>query len=415
MARLLGYMPGTDYRLPSLNRPQNLPDSPTGYYVFSQVIDLDKIGFAKRFGGNIDLTNDKNFSALKYKAARETCIQMGVKYPEEVERGSQTGVNNKTISRDIRETTSPIRKFLERTCLEGESRGSILEHIARKYSPGSVEQTREGMQKILLMFEEIYALRREGFLMPRGEQLVSFFSQVFDLQLGGKLDQLKILMVTCPKYNEPGSLSDTANAYLNVLPKFTSILSKYGIPFMGKVLVDDAEERVAGGQYLSRMGMTEGGYRLECNRNVELVKSVVSRDKRMRGISVYTVGNAFPEFKGVVGNLEKQLYELCVNNLEFRRSMIDIAGSRLARHTKILGGQCDFSDSVYLTLHYAAEYMAVGYLCRARRDLGSQILLINYNSPNVDQFNNKDVLSSCVKNGVPSEFISVPTFQVKLY
>ena len=96
--------------------------------------------------------------------------------------------------------------------------------------------------------------------------------------------------------------------------------------------------------------------------------------------------------------------------------MAKVADNRLPRHTKILGGQCDFSDSLYLAIHYSAEYMVLGYLCRLYPELRKNSFIVNYNSPNVEQFNSPQLLANCTMNNTSSsDQTIIPVFQVKFY
>jgi len=59
--------------------------------------------------------------------------------------------------------------------------------------------------------------------------------------------------------------------------------------------------------------------------------------------------------------------------------------------------------------------MALGYLCRLYPGLRSNSFIVNYNSPNVGQFNT-DLLSKCIKGSpLPEDLKNIPVFQVKLY
>ena len=417
VSKLLGYELGADYRLPAPIKIGEEEDPPTGYYLFNQVMSLDRQGVTVDFRERVDSLDDREFSKLKYKITRNLCERFGVKYPGEVENGLQSGVNYRSISTQIRDTTSPLEEYFGKANLDSATRELIADYIARRYTPQSGESIKKSVQKIALMFSEMFsAARRYGFLMPKEEQLLVFFTQVAERVFGEKDDPLIMLMVTCPRYNEENELSETASAYLSVLPHLASVFTKYEIPYRGYILVDDAEERVAGGLYLSRLGLARESYRAECIRNVEVVRQTVASNNRLAQVLARPFGDMFPDFMNVVADLERRLYQLTLDDSELRLSMAKIADARLPRHTRILGGQCDFSDSLYLTIHYSAEYMALGYLCRLYPELRGDSFIINYNSPNIGQFNDLNLLARCIKEDIsPDNLSTVPVFQVKLY
>ena len=308
----------------------------------------------------------------------------------------------------------PLQKYFEKRNIDGTTKLTMEDFIARKYRPNDIQKLSTDTQKIANILNDLFEARRANVLTPSGEELIAFFEQIADRALGETTNPLEMIMVTCPRYNEDG-LSETADAYLSGLPRLTSIFTKYEIPFRGYILVDDAEERVASGEYLSRLGLTTESYKKECKRNVEAISRVLTEDDRFAQVSVQAFGEMFPDFINTVANLERQLFKLTKEDYELRLSLAGIAHSRLARHTKILGGQCDFSDSMYLAIHYSAEYMALGYLCRLYPGLRSNSFIVNYNSPNVGQFNT-DLLSKCIKGSpLPEDLKNIPVFQVKLY
>jgi len=418
VSHLLDYSPGIDYKLLGPLRIEYREGPLTGYYLFSKVMSLDKEGVFDQFGEPSDHLDDRGFSQLKYKLARDLCNNLDVKYPNEVENGSRTGVNYKSILRQTQEITQPLRECLERRNLEATTKDLITDYIARRYDPEQVESIKKSVQKIASVFSEMYSeSKRYGVLMPSNQQLLTFFGQVSRRIFGEMHEPINIFIVTCPVYNDQDELSESASAYLSALPLFTTTLLKYSIPYRGYILVDDAEEHLAGGLYLDRLGLTQSTYSAKCKRNVETVKQAIADDERITQVSAHLFSEKFPDFTRVTADLEKRLYQLSQNDPELRLAMAKVADARLPRHTKILNGKCDFSDSMYLAIHYSAEYMALGYLCRLRSgSLGEDNFIVNYNSPNVEQFNNVDLLANCIEGNVSSgDLISVPIFQVKLY
>ncbi len=416
VAQLLNYSPDIDYRLPVLTTTKKYESVPTGYYIFSQVMGLDREDIQMQFGKQCRELDDKSFSSLKYEITRNLCKDFGVEYPEEVDRGSESGVNYKSIFNETQQALLPLREYFEKRNIDGHTRDEMEDYIARKYKPDDTQRLNDNTQKIANIFSDLFKARRANILTPTGDGLVVFFKQVTDRVFGETTNPLHMIMVTCPRYNEDEGLSETAGAYLSGLPRLTSVLTKHGILYEGHILVDDAEERVAGGAYLSRLGLTNKSYIVECDRNVKAIRRAVAKDDRLANVSVQPFGDMFPDFVDTAADLERHLFRLTKIDLDLRLSMAEIAQTRLARHTKILGGICDFSDSLYLSIHYSAEYMVLGYLCRLYPELSRDSFIVNYNSPNVEQFNNVDLLARCIQeNALSNGLISVPVFQVKLY
>lgn len=414
VGELLNYSPDTDYELPILSKTIEPETLPTGYYLFCQVMKLNKEEVQRRFGNECQYLDAKAFSDLKYDIAENLCIQLGIEYPKEVSHVSESGINFSSIMRQTQQLLLPLQDYFEKRNIDNHTQDAIKDYIARQYTPDDLDKLIKGTQKIAQILDDLFKARKANVLTPTGEELVVFVKQLSDRVFAKTTDPLNIIMVTCPRYNQD-MISDSASAYLAGLPRLTSILTKYGIPYEGHILIDDAEEKVAGGAYLSRLGMTKESYEAECDRNVKAVARAISDDDILSGISAQRFGEMFPDFINTVSSIERQLFKLSKSDSELKLSLADVANSRFARHSKILGGICDFSDSLYLAIHYTAEYMALGYLSRSYPGLKNNGLIINYNSPNVGKFNT-ELLTKCISGSISSRDIGIiPVFQVKLY
>ncbi|KKP45845.1 MAG: hypothetical protein UR39_C0018G0012 [Candidatus Woesebacteria bacterium GW2011_GWA1_33_30] len=97
VAHLLNYFPDMDYRLPVVTLSTEYKSKPTGYYIFKQVMELDRENIQTQFERQCSGLDDKSFSSLKYEIVRNLCQELEIDYPEEVERGVESGVNFKSI------------------------------------------------------------------------------------------------------------------------------------------------------------------------------------------------------------------------------------------------------------------------------------------------------------------------------
>lgn len=354
----------------------------------------------------------------KREIVDQVCTENGIPDIE-----SPNGYGFKRLKREIEAVSAPLVQRLKEK-VPSDVLEIMVDNIAQRYSPDSAQAVQEAVQRIASMFQEMYSRAKHyGVLIPKDQQLLTFFTQVTERVFGEKTDPLNMFVVACPRYGEHDEydtleegLSQTASTYLYSLPHLTSALTKSGIPYRGYVLVNDTEEQMADGSLLGRLGLTRETYRAKCRENVEAVKQAIAEDERITGVSAHLFTEVFPGFIDVTANLEKQLHHLTQSDSDLRLAMAKVADARLARHAKIMGGQCDFSDSLYLSLHYSAEYMALGYLLRLYPELSGDSFIINYNSPNVEQFNSQEVLVKCIRGDMSANRIStIPVFQVKYY
>lgn len=408
LGRLLSYSSGVDYRLPEIPKHIGLQRKFNPYYAYFRVMGMP---------APLD-ASPKIIFAKKKEIITQICLENGVSEDE-----VPHGYGYKRLKHEIETVSADLTQSLG-----GKVPSDVLEAmtdaIARRYTPDAVEAVQATVKKITAVFQELYTRsKRYGVLMPKDRQLAAFFSQVTERAFGENTEPLNIFIVACPRYGEHDEydkleegLSQTASTYLYSLPLITSALAKNDIPYRGFILVNDTEEQMANGSLLGRLGLTGETYRAKCKGNVEAVNQAIAEDERITGVSAHLFTEIFPEFVDVTAYLEKQLFYLTQKDADFRLAIAKVADARLSRHTKIMGGQCDFSDSFYLALHYSAEYMALGYLCRVYPQLSSNSFIVNYNSPNVEQFNSQDLLVKSLKGDVLPEAIStIPVFQVKFY
>jgi len=418
VSELLKYSPETDYRLPEVSRPQESSPRFNPYYAYYRIMGMSSDEFGLLVNDLPTDANPETILAKKREVVNQVCFKSGNLNTE-----LPNGYGFKRLKREIESASAPLT-----IRLKGRVPGDILEimidSIARRYTPESAELVKESVQRIASMFGEMYSrAKRYGVLMPKDQQLLTFFTQVTDRVFGEKTEPLNMFVVACPRYGEHDEyetleegLSQTASTYLYSLPHITSALTKNGIPYRGYVLVNDTEQQMADGSLLGRLGLTEETYRAKCRGNVEAVNQAIVEDERIIGLSAHLFTEIFPDFVAVTADLERQLYRLTQSDADLRLAMAKVADNRLPRHTKILGGQCDFSDSLYLAIHYSAEYMALGYLCRLNPVVANNSIIINYNSPNVEQFNSHELLANCIKGDISSGNLrTIPVFQVKFY
>lgn len=418
VSELLKYSLEADYRLPEVPITPKSPPRFNPYYAYYRVMGMSAGEFRLRVN---DLPADATPEAIlakKREIVNRVCIDNGVSDIE-----FPNGYGFKRLKKEIEAASTPLIQRL-REKVPGDILEIMIDNIAQRYTPESAESVQEATQRIASMFGEMYSRAKHyGVLMPKDQQLLTFFTQVTERVFGEKTDPLNMFVVACPRYGEHDEydtleegLSQTASTYLYSLPHLTSALTKNGIPYRGYVLVNDTEEQMADGSLLGRLGLTEETYRAKCRGNVEAVNQAIVEDERITGLSAHLFTEIFPDFMTVTADLERQLYRLTQNDADLRLSMAKVADARLPRHTKILGGQCDFSDSLYLAIHYSAEYMALGYLCRLYPEVANNSFIVNYNSPNVEQFNSQELLANCTRGNISSNNLTtIPVFQVKFY
>ncbi|MBI1982326.1 MAG: hypothetical protein HYS68_01960 [Candidatus Levybacteria bacterium] len=418
MSKLLEYSPRTDYRLPEISTTQKSPPRFNSYYAYYRVMGMSAGDFRLRIKNLPADATPEAILVRKREIVDQVCTENGIPDIE-----SPNGYGFKRLKREIEAVSAPLVQRLKEK-VPSDVLEIMVDNIAQRYSPDSAQAVQEAVQRIASMFQEMYSRAKHyGVLIPKDQQLLTFFTQVTERVFGEKTDPLNMFVVACPRYGEHDEydtleegLSQTASTYLYSLPHLTSALTKSGIPYRGYVLVNDTEEQMADGSLLGRLGLTRETYRAKCRENVEAVKQAIAEDERITGVSAHLFTEVFPGFIDVTANLEKQLHHLTQSDSDLRLAMAKVADARLARHAKIMGGQCDFSDSLYLSLHYSAEYMALGYLLRLYPELSGDSFIINYNSPNVEQFNSQEVLVKCIRGDMSANRIStIPVFQVKYY
>jgi len=418
VSTLLKYSPETDYRLSEIPATQKPLPKFNPYYAYYRVMGMSADEFRLRVKGLPADTTLEAILARKREIINQACIENGVLNIE-----FPNGYGFKRLKREIEATSTPLIQRLKEK-VSGDVLEIMIDNIAQRYTPESVGLVQEATQRIASMFGEMYSRAKHyGVLMPKDQQLLTFFTQVMERVFGEKTDPLNMFVVACPRYGEydeyetlEEGLSQTASAYLYSLPHLTSALTKNGISYRGYVLVNDTEEQMADGSLLDRLGLTKETYRAKCRGNVEAVNRAIAEDEQITGVSAYLFTEIFPDFMTVTADLERQLYRLTQNDADLRLAMAKVADARLPRHTKILGGQCDFSDSLYLAIHYSAEYMALGYLCRLYPGVANNSFIVNYNSPNVEQFNSHELLANCIRGNISSNNLTtIPVFQVKFY
>lgn len=417
VAELLKHSFDADYRLPDIPRLAKPSRSFNPYYAYYRIMRLSSDEFKAR----ADLPEDASpntILARKREIIHQVCLENGASDAE-----LPNGYGFKRLKREIEAATVPLTQKLKDK-IPGNVLEIMIDEIAQRYSPGSAESIQQAVQRISSIFHEMYSRSKHfGVLMPKDRQLLAFLSQVSERVFGENTKPLNMFVVACPRYGghdeydrlEEG-LSQTASTYLYSLPLLTTTLSKNGIPYRSYVLVNDTEEQMADGALLSRLGLTPETYRAKCRGNVEAVNQAISEDDRLSNVTAHLFTEVFPSFVDVTATLERQLYRLTQNDASLRLAMARVADARLPRHIKILGGKCDFSDSLYLAIHYSAEYMTLGYLCRLYPELSGDSFIVNYNSPNVEQFNSPELLANCTNGVALSENpMTIPIFQVKFY
>ncbi len=418
VSELLKYSPETDYRLPDVPRTQESSPRFNPYYAYYRIMGMSLDEFRLRVDDlPVDATPETILSK-KREIVNQVCIESGNSNVE-----LPNGYGFKRLKREIEAASAPLTQRLKER-VPGDVLEKMIDSIAQRYTPELAESVKESTQVVASMFGEMYSRAKHyGVLMPKDQQLLTFFTQVTERVFREKTEPLNMFVVACPRYGEHDEyetleegLSQTASAYLYSLPHITSALTKNGIPYRGYVLVNDTEEQMADGSLLGRLGLTKETYRAKCRGNVEAVNQAIVEDERITGLSAHLFTEIFPDFVAVTADLERQLYRLTQSDANLRLAMAKVADNRLPRHTKILGGQCDFSDSLYLAIHYSAEYMALGYLCRLDPVVANNSFIVNYNSPNVEQFNSRVLLANCTRGNIsPDNLATIPIFQVKFY
>lgn len=421
VASLLGYTLGVDHRLPEIPPPHEEKRPPNPYVIYYQIMSMSGEELQMRFGISPENFKKPEEGLLERKElVRKVCLAEGIS-PEAIPFGY--GIRH--LRREVETVAAPLSQGL-RGKISGDLAKVMVEEIFQRYRPESAKSIQGGTRRIAGVFGDLFLqAKRYGFVMPKDRQLITFFSQIAQQVFAEEAKPLQMIIVACPRYGEfdeydrlEEGLSYTARTYLEALPLLTSVLARYSIPYQGHILINDTEENMADGSLLQRLGLTREIYRQKCASNVQAIEEALRKDEGIKphNISAHLFTEVFPEFMETTKDLERQLFSLIQQDSEFRLAVVEIAKTRLERHKKIMGGDCDFSDSFYLALHYLAEYMVLGYLCRLHPELNGRSFIVNYNSPNVEYFNNKDLLAKSVKGELQKDsIVTVPVFEVKFY
>lgn len=418
VAKLLKYSSDVDCRLSEFFATEKPHRGFNPYYTYYRIMGMSANEFRLQ---TMDLPADVTPEAIlakKREIINKICMENGVR-----ENEFPNGYGFKRLRREIEAVSMPIIQRLKEK-VHGNTLEIMIDNIAQRYTPESAGSVQEAALRIASIFGEMYfKAKHYGVLMPKDQQLLTFFSQVTERIFGEETRPLNMFVVACPRYGENDEydrleegLSKTSSTYLHALPLLTTVLAKNGIPYKSFVLINDTEEQMIDGSLLNRLDLTKETYREKCRGNVEAVNQAIAEDERITGASAHLFTEIFPDFMNVTESFEKQLYRLTKNDAELRLAMAKVADGRFDRHRKIMGGKCDFSDSFYLAIHYSAEYMALGYLCRTYSELSNNSFIVNYNSPNVEQFNSQGLLARSIKGDMSVNKINtIPVFQVKYY
>lgn len=428
LERLLGYQKEEHYRLePLAVEARSKAINPV--YIYCKIMGTnlsEAMQFSQTICSSLNppvLTgkeSGRELLAIKKQLVRDVCL--GCQINEKV---IPLGLGVRRIRRDLREITQPVVEVVGER-LGGEQQEKLIDYVARIYSPERKIDLVKGFTTLREFLKELQeTAQRKRLKLPNNDQLLTFTQQLSERVLGVTKAPLTMLAVACPRFGENDEydrleigVSQTARTYLHSLPKITELLVKYQIPFKGVLLVNDTEDELLGGFLLRRLGLTPETYHGLCQGNIAAIQEALaglpSHLKRNLGVALFT--ESFPQFKKLVQRTEKRFYQLMQDDNDFFEAIVRTARNRFERHQKILGGSTDFDQHLYLTLHYAAEYMVFGYLCRKVPALSESSFIVNYNSPNVVHFNLAKLLAKTIQGEPnPEDINPIPVFQVKFY
>lgn len=361
----------------------------------------------------------RDLLTIKKQLVKDVCLDCQIP-----EKEMPLGLGVKKVRRDLREITQPVIKVVSKR-LRGEQQEELTDYVARLYNPERKLDLTRGFTTLAEFFHKLQMVaQRTRLKLPQNNELLAFIQQLTEGVLG-ESRSLTMFAIACPRFGENDEynrlevgVSQTARTYLNSLPKITELLVKYQIPFKGTLLVNDTEDELLGGALLRRLGLTPERYHDLCQGNVAAIQGALkdfpSHLRENLNVSLFT--EFFPQFKGLVRKTENRFYQLMQEDSGFYETMVATAKKRFERHQKILGGSTDFDKHLYLTLHYAAEYMVFGYLCRKVPAFNGSSFIVNYNSPNVVYFNRGELLAKTIQGEPnPEDINPIPVFQVKFY
>lgn len=366
-----------------------------------------------------DREDKKELLTIKKQLVKDVCSDHQIP-DEEI----PLGLGVKQLRRDLREIAQPVIGVVGKR-LRGEQQKKLIDYVARLYRPERKSKLTKDFTSLGEFFHKLQIVaQRTQLKLPQNNELLAFIQQLTEGVLA-ESGPLTMLAVACPRFGEndeydclEAGVSQTAKTYLHSLPKITELLSEYSIPLKGVLLVNDSEDGLLGGELLGRLGLTPESYHALCQENVIAIQEALEDFPLYlkENLHVVLFTELFPQFKGLVGKIENRFYQLMQEDFGFYERIVKTTKSRFERQQKILGGSTNFDKHLYLTLHYAAEYLALGYLCREVSVLNRSSFIVNYNSPNVVYFNCDRLLAKVIQGRPNPEGINfIPVFQVKFY
>lgn len=424
---LLSFQEGIDYRLEPLGVERE-PEKISPVYIYYKIMGSnlsEAIQFRQTLcpAINLPVFTDKEDArdslAAKKQLVRDVCLDRQIG-EEEI----PSGLGVKRMRQDLREIAGPVVEVVGKR-LGGKQQERLTDYVAKFYHPERKVDLMRGFTTLGEFFKELQiTAQKTGLKLSNNDQLLIFIRQLSERVLGQTKEPLTMFAVACPKFGEDDDydrlevgVSQTARTYLQSLPQITELLVKHKIPFKGVLLMNDTEDELLGGSFLRRLGLTPETYHARCQGNVIAIQEASAESSsHLKNLETALFTETFPQFKELVQRSEKRFYQLMQEDNDFYKTMVNTAKKRFERHQKILGGSSDFDKHLYLTLHYAAEYMVFGYLLRQLPILKGESFIVNYNSPNVIYFNSGELLSKAVRGEPnPEEINPVPVFQVKFY
>jgi len=419
IAQLLKYNPDYLYLLPPLPINFDSKRTPSPYYIAAKVYTMSadelEIEGTKRKVSRDFKTNQIN----KKRLVRRICTEHGVPFPSDLYL--------KGLKERFSVYVNPVINIFKGK-LEEHNLNVLRDRMGYYFDPTPNNSKRlvDKVKHFVDFFDILFKNSgKNGFQLPIGDQLLTFVIQIADRVIGQELSPLEILVVVCPRYGEfddystlEEGLSYTARTYLKSLPFLVRNLKRLGVQLNGHMLVNDSEDEMAGGHLLRRLSLDADSYSEKCNGNVVAINQALLSPENSNLLEVFDVQlltEAFPEFKIITQITENRLFQLCLTSVDMRLMIGKVADSRYERHKKIMGEPFDFSDSFFLALHYAAEYLAFGYLCRSHPELSNNSFIANYNSPNVYLFNIPSLFAKLIQGEISKEINNIPVLQIKYY
>lgn len=423
----MGFQEGVDCRLESLvEKRESEPISPI--YIYYKIMGSnlsEAIQFSETVSPSLNLPVFTGNEGVEDLLVAKKQLVMGVCLGCQIaEEEIPFGLGVKRMRRDLREIAMPIIRTVGKG-LRDKQQEKLVDYIARFYHPERKVDLMRSFTSLGEFFKELRGTaQKAGLKLPSSDQLLMFIQQLSERFLGLETP-LTMFAVACPRFGEndeydrlEAGVSQTAGTYLQSLPEITELLVKYQIPFKGVLLVNDTEDELLKGSLLMRLGLTPKMYHALCQGNVTAIQeTLIDFPSHLReNLAVALFTEVFPQFKELVQRAENRFYQLMKENGSFHGTMVNTAKKRFEKHQRILGGSTDLDKHLYLTLHYAAEYMILGYLLRSNPGLYGTSFVVNYNSPNMKYFNLCELLSKTIQGEPnPEEINPIPVFQVKFY